>query len=557
MYKILSIESRLSAIFFIGASKNFGPKLPDIETFCKDNGISRRSLYNLYFSAIRVLEEHFTLRTPGPKVNSCEVKEPFDPRIFDLAAELKNNSGITATFKEKVVLLGNELKKNKKITLGQYAKLTGIDERSLRIWRKNYDGTTESLEDKRIKKIKTEVKNVSQKNGFKKLFSGAQILMDTTVLKIWGIVFYIIAAMDACTKQILSIKVFQKESADKIIKTLKSAIKKLPVCSVVFDHGRPYISRKTRNFLNRNNILRILCAPYHPQSKGAIERFFRTLKSWIRQPLKLVIQLILLLLCKSAAKKHNFKKPYNNLVHERIDDNFHELETRSTESLRKKEIIQVIIDSTFLNGKKPPMKNLQKYPLSLLIDAYDRLNMIRKKEGPESSKNTGAYFIGILNNLIPAYEAKRLKEQKKKNTEILALRRKQQEEILEQRRNEFRKNHPEESLLEYILAMAYALRFSYLPVTLIGMVLQTWQKVIEKYGVAFKSISEILDVKIHQIQDVNEKEKAFIRKIISELISNTEIKNKKLIHMIKNPKAEFHFDDTSLKEIFNQRSIDL
>ena len=47
---------------------------------------------------------------------------------------------------------------------------------------------------------------------------------------------------------------------------------------LVSDNGPQFVSEEFRSFLKRNGVKHIRCAPYHPSSNGAAERFVQTFK---------------------------------------------------------------------------------------------------------------------------------------------------------------------------------------------------------------------------------------------------------------------------------------
>jgi transposase len=123
----------------------------------------------------------------------------------------------------------------------------------------------------------------AKRGNFRYYWSGAQLLIDTTFYYFFGLKVAIVGLMDAFSRDILHQEGFIAENSSAVVRTLKKGIKKaesigLRVWSVVNDHGRPYKSKKVSVYLNESGISRIYSAPYWPQGKAAIERYFRTLK---------------------------------------------------------------------------------------------------------------------------------------------------------------------------------------------------------------------------------------------------------------------------------------
>lgn len=559
MYKILSIETKLEAIYFLGAFKTFGSTLPTVEEFLQKTGLSRGTLYNLLNFSKEALEDLFLKRTPGPgKASSAlsVVRQTPDPRLIGIAAEIIRSKEITPVLKEKVVLLADSLKRDQKLSYSAFSETTGLNERTLRIWRKSYDGTLKSLEDRRIKTGKSEKKRTSFSAGFKKLFEGAQVLIDTTAVKIFGFSFCSVACMDAFSKKILSIRVFWKENSDRIIKTMQAAMKRSSIISFVMDNGRPYIAEKTRNFLSNSEIATIKCAPYHPESKGALERFFRTIKTWIKNPLKLFSGLLLDSLIRIAAVKYNSRLKNNISAPINIEESFIELEKRSLKSTRKRDIIDAIRSLTFINNKKPHFKELKAYPIDVLEEAFKRFKSIINQKGKESSVNTGAYFLGIAKNIMPEYEKKQKRYRKLREKEILEKTKKELEELEAQRKDAFRKAHPELSLLDLLEAAIHGIRFKYISPTVARLIIRTWMQILEKYGVSYTGILTVLQNKISVNNDFNMQQKSIMKDILNDLIFYSEIKNKKIFELIKNPQVEFKFDDAAFEQKLFKRGTD-
>lgn len=555
MYKILSVQTKLEAIIILGAVRTFDGKLPPIEDFCRDKNISRRTLYNLYSTAVRTLEEFLITRTPGPSTQKEEVVK-IDPRVIIIRNELSAPGKIVALQKERVVLLAQDLKRKEKLPFGKFCELTGLEERTFRMWRRTYNGTTKSLEDKRFKKNKIYRDKVKKTNGFKKLFSGAQVLMDTTFIKFFGFKFSIIAAMDAFNKRVLSIKVFSKENSDAVIKTMKIVLKKTGAISFVLDNGRPYVAKKVKRFLENSCVLRILCAPYHPQSKGAIERWFRTMKLWLKQPFKLLAKSTLSILCNMVVYKHNKNLPLPQKPVISIEKSFKELEKRTKNSLRKRDIIYDIQSSCFLNNNKPASVTIKQFPIEVLIEGFKRLNEIRGKEGFSSSKNTGSYFIGILKNILPEHNKRLLHERKRKQNALLALRLEEEQNQREQQQRLFYAEHPEYSLIEYVESFINLKKANLSSTIIINLMIKSWKMLLNKYDVAFKSIPCLLDKPIEDKTSLSQPDKTKCKHIIKNFISFTSVKEKSLRQFIKNAKVEMVFDDIAFRhEIINQNRL--
>ena len=47
------------------------------------------------------------------------------------------------------------------------------------------------------------------------------------------------------------------------------------------DHGKEFWNKNADNFLENRGISHELGAPYHPQSQGAIEEFYKYIQNWL------------------------------------------------------------------------------------------------------------------------------------------------------------------------------------------------------------------------------------------------------------------------------------
>ena len=137
----------------------------------------------------------------------------------------------------------------------------------------------------------------AKRGNFRYYCPGAQLLIDTTFYYFFGLKVAIVGLMDAFSREILHQEGFVAENASAVVRTLKKGMKKaeslgLSIWSVLSDHGRPYKSKKVWTYLRDNGIKRIYSAPYWPQGKAAIERYFRTLKEGLSEQGRLIGYLI-------------------------------------------------------------------------------------------------------------------------------------------------------------------------------------------------------------------------------------------------------------------------
>lgn len=68
------------------------------------------------------------------------------------------------------------------------------------------------------------------------------------------------------------------EDAETAIRTLEAMMEVVDVEAVWVDGGGAYVSEEFAAFCDRNGITLVICAPYSPQAKGAIERVHRVIR---------------------------------------------------------------------------------------------------------------------------------------------------------------------------------------------------------------------------------------------------------------------------------------
>ena len=123
-----------------------------------------------------------------------------------------------------------------------------------------------------------------KRGAFHYYFPGAQLLMDTTVVKFLGVKIKTISILDGFSRKIFHQQGTLKETAAKVIRCIQTSLTEaerlgVKVLATLSDHGKPYKASSVRDYLRGAGIYRIFAHPYHPEGKAAIERYFRTLKS--------------------------------------------------------------------------------------------------------------------------------------------------------------------------------------------------------------------------------------------------------------------------------------
>lgn len=96
---------------------------------------------------------------------------------------------------------------------------------------------------------------------------------------------YIIALIDDASRYITGIDIFFNDNFVNLMSVLKSAVTRFGKPKILnFDNGASYKNKQMELLAARIGTIINYCAPYTPQSKAKIERWFRTLKDqWMSQ----------------------------------------------------------------------------------------------------------------------------------------------------------------------------------------------------------------------------------------------------------------------------------
>jgi transposase len=235
-----------------------------------------------------------------------------------------------------------------------------------------------------------------KRGNFRYYFPGAQSLIDTTVIFFLGVKMKLVAVMDGFSRIVFHQEGFLRETSEKIIRCLNTSLKKaetlkLKVFSIISDHGKPYKSKRVKEFLKGNGVFRIFSAAYWPEGKAPLERYFRTLKETLSEKGKVVylipkgIFLLLVLNIVNGIKKKvaqglfnlvllGFTAQYNKTVQKGIDgkspadrviqQTSYQLQRATEKVLRdeerdtllKNELIDSLYQEFGLNGEKTKVK---------------------------------------------------------------------------------------------------------------------------------------------------------------------------------------------------------
>jgi hypothetical protein len=93
----------------------------------------------------------------------------------------------------------------------------------------------------------------------------------------------IIGFIDNKSSFIVSCRIYRRDNAFAVIDVVKHGVLKYGIPKKIYvDNGKPYVSKQLLQICAKCGMIHIRTAPYTPTAKGAIERFWRTLKSkWL------------------------------------------------------------------------------------------------------------------------------------------------------------------------------------------------------------------------------------------------------------------------------------
>ena len=321
-----------------------------------------------------------------------------------------------------------------------------------------------------------------KRGNFEYYFPGAQVFIDTVIIRFLWIKAKVIVTLDAVSRTVLHQEGFLKETASKVIKSLESSFRRaeklgIKVLSVVSDHGKPYKANKVWEYLKGKGVLRIFAHPYWPQDKARIERYNRTLREalsdtwkvfiafikgiliWINQ---ICLNLILIGINSEYEKKKGMdgKSPRDRLNKE-VNPEYEKatekvLRHKEKESQVKGELITILCKE-FRFG--PPIVKVKNYLVNYRREIIEESAVIlrRKLVGAKLSPVERWHYFGkVLDNKekerkeAELHRAKEvIRQEKIKNKE-----KEERQKVLKER--QWRNTHPEEVLdeaIEWKLAM--------------------------------------------------------------------------------------------------------
>jgi transposase InsO family protein len=120
---------------------------------------------------------------------------------------------------------------------------------------------------------------------------------------------YLVVWIDDATRYIVCAKFYAHQTVDAIEDSLRLAVQKYGVPEKIFvDNGKQYRSKWLSEACAKLGIRLLTSRPYHPEGKGAVERFNRTVESFISEAI--------------LAKPANISQ-YNDLLNMWVDEHYH------------------------------------------------------------------------------------------------------------------------------------------------------------------------------------------------------------------------------------------
>ncbi len=110
--------------------------------------------------------------------------------------------------------------------------------------------------------------------------------IDTTYFKVADTTIHIVGAMEANSRVSLTAEAFVQENTAATLSVLDESLRRIPqLGAVVRDRGTPYLNAAVDEYLRLHQVLAITAYRNFPIDKAALERFWKTLKDWLRYAL--------------------------------------------------------------------------------------------------------------------------------------------------------------------------------------------------------------------------------------------------------------------------------
>lgn len=323
-----------------------------------------------------------------------------------------------------------------------------------------------------------ELKQKGKMGVFHYLAPLAQGMIDTCHLKLFGVRLYLISLLDAYSRAILSQGIFLREISSNVKKVIKKGLSRYPsLKSILSDWGRPYRARGLKRYLDEKGVLHIFAAPFRPQSKGVIERYFRRFKEYFRESfsgLEVGILSFSPLLRKVLALVFgigilwHFSRGYNGGRQPGIDSKspkarikeevslsdseiFNELNRLSERHLPKGDLISELREYFDFKESVTKMKKaLSSHSMEAIKEGRRRLDLILVKDGPLSPRINFGYFLGILSNVEKELKIRKRDEKARERKAMRALKEVNKAKAEWEASKRYQEEHPEEAICDSI-----------------------------------------------------------------------------------------------------------
>ena len=105
--------------------------------------------------------------------------------------------------------------------------------------------------------------------------------IDISFVNIFGTFCFLISLLDGCSRYIVHHELRTNMTETDVEITLQRAREKFPNVNprIISDNGPQFVSKEFKEYIRHCQLEHVLTSPYHPQSNGKLERFYRTIKT--------------------------------------------------------------------------------------------------------------------------------------------------------------------------------------------------------------------------------------------------------------------------------------
>jgi len=105
--------------------------------------------------------------------------------------------------------------------------------------------------------------------------------IDISFVNILGTFCFLISLLDGCSRYIVHHELRTNMTEADVEITIERAREKFPKVNprIISDNGPQFISKEFKEYMRICQLEHVFTSPYHPQSNGKLERFYRTIKT--------------------------------------------------------------------------------------------------------------------------------------------------------------------------------------------------------------------------------------------------------------------------------------